>query len=225
MPTPAPGAYAAPTTLGGANAQLIPTPAPGRRSKAPIIIAVSVVLLGGIIAIAVVTKKDKPATTEDPVATASGSDPVKPPPPPDPKPVVKPPPEKPVTVPPDAQVIEPPPKPTIATITLTTTPAGAKILVNGVPIDAVTPQPFDLPISSKPVKIVLQLDGYKDIVLDKLVPNQNINEEKRFEKKAKSTWTPPVTPPGKGSNNNTQQTPPGKGSGKGDDTGLKRPGD
>jgi hypothetical protein len=68
-----------------------------------------------------------------------------------------------------------------ATIVITTDPPGAKILVNGVDVDTVTPNPIELPLSTKPVKITLKLDGYRDYVFEKVVPNQDANLEKTLK--------------------------------------------
>ncbi|HEU0032652.1 MAG TPA: protein kinase [Kofleriaceae bacterium] len=116
-------------------------------------------------------------------------------------------------------------EPKVSTITLTTTPPGAKIYVNGQEIDEVTPQPFEVKLSKKPIKITLRLDKYEDIVLD-AVPDKNVTVEKTFKPKKRVTTTT-----GKGSNATTGKgsaspnTGKGSGSGKGNDTGLERPGD
>jgi hypothetical protein len=244
-------AAAAPTAVGTpAQHQLTPTPTPTpypaqTRSKAPIIVAALVVVVAAVIAIVFAVRKK---TAEEPVANppATVDAAIE-------KKVTPDAPDKVVKTGSNdgsaTKVDEGSGKtpgtgsdaktgsagsavtaPKVSKITLVSTPPGAKIYINGVELEQVTPQPFEVPLSDKPIKIVLKLDGYKDIVFEKMVPNQNINEERAFQKKPKYT---PDRPPGKGSGSSTPpgpgsaKTPPNTGSGSGkrgsNDTGLIKP--
>jgi eukaryotic-like serine/threonine-protein kinase len=249
MATPVPGGYsnaAAPTTLGSATAGGIPGITNQPKRKTGLFIAAGVVVVVTVVALVLATRDGKKAATGggdsgDSGAVASGNEP--PTVTPDAPPIKKKDPD-PVKDPGGAAIQEPgsgsgpgsatvePPKTTTATVTITTTPPGAKILVNGVELDQRTPEPFELPISTKEVKVTLKLDGYKDIVLEKLVPNQNINEERAFKKKSVAV-IPPVgvgkgsatVGTGKGSGSAGKGSAgTGKGSGR-NDTGLIKPGD
>jgi serine/threonine-protein kinase len=249
-PTPPPGQYqhnaaaAAPTTLGGAAGAATAT-GEVRRGKLGFVLAALAVVAAAIVAIVVVTKNSGETagagSEEDGSSTESGSELAVAP---DSGPEIKvasgsnpgsATPQGSNTVTPGSastvgsgsNKVETPPKvepPKVVTITLTTKPAGAKILVNGFEIDQVTPQPFEIPIGTKAVTISLRLEGYKDITLDKFVPNQNVNAERTFVKKR----TTPVPVSGRGSGKGSAgKGSAGKGSssGTGNDTGLIRPGD
>ncbi|MEO8701854.1 MAG: serine/threonine-protein kinase [Kofleriaceae bacterium] len=239
MPTPAPGQYAVaamPTTLGGAAMSNAVGAIPGiqnKKSKTGLIIAAAVVTVATVIGVVIATQSSKRTAAVPADAAIVVVEPaIDAPPPPKKDP-------EPVKDPGSAAAKDPgsggsaatviPEVPKIATITLTTTPPGAKIFINGVELDQITPQAFELPISTKEVKVVLKLDGYKDIVLEKIVPNENINLERVFKKKS----TVVFVPTGRGSGSaGTGKGSAGKGSGAGkdpgrgsNDTGLIKPGD
>jgi eukaryotic-like serine/threonine-protein kinase len=215
-PTPTPGAYMVPTTLGGAAGEV-----QQGRSKTGFVIAGAVVVVAAVIGVVLATRGPSNAASED-ESSAAGSDETGSDEGSAPVAVV----DAAVTPPPAdaaeqvvaidaAPVIE---APKVATVTVTTSPPGADILVNGVEIGVRTPDPFELPIADKPVTLLLRLEGHKDIVY-KIVPNQNISHEKTFTKKR----TPTIVRPGSGSGS---AKTPGTGSNRpGNDTGLIRPGD
>ena len=107
-----------------------------------------------------------------------------------------------------------PEEPTVSVITLTTTPPGAAIYIDGIDTGKVTPQPIEVPREKKAVTITLRLDRYQDKVLKNLSVDSDVNDT--FELKKKSSGTGKGTGTGKGSGK-------GSGSGRKDDTGLERP--
>ena len=216
MPTPSP------TTLGAAAAQVAPA-----RGKTGVIVASVAVVAAAAVAIAFVVTRDQGGGKGDDgdrgVALVKPED--KPPEdkpddkPPEVKPDDKPPEVKPPEVKPEVKPPEvkpedtaPPPEPTNATITLTTTPAGARIFVNGIEIDQVTPEPFTLPRSKKPVKIVLKLDKHDDHVIDAFVVDKDVSNDYTLKPKRRAGG-------GRGS---ATGRPGGSGP---SDTGLIRPDD
>jgi eukaryotic-like serine/threonine-protein kinase len=216
-PTPPPGLYAtpSPTTLGSGAGEV-----QGKSGgKTGLIVGGIVAVLAAVVTIVIITQlggsktedaSTPPADASTVVATAP--DAAAAPPPIDAAPAVDPPPQI------DAGAGSATVEKKVATITILTEPKGAQIFVNGVDMETLTPNPVELPHSTKPVKITLRLDGYKDHVFEKVVPDGNVNLEKTLTKKRVTV----VPIPGKGSNT------PGKGSntGKGsNDTGLIRPGD
>src|SRR5689334_5199189 len=73
--------------------------------------------------------------------------------------------------------------PELATITLTTKPAGAKIFVEGVEQQARTPQSFTLPRNGKRVKIVLRLANYEDLEVPIVADEDHTSEHTLKPKK------------------------------------------
>jgi eukaryotic-like serine/threonine-protein kinase len=108
--------------------------------------------------------------------------------------------------------------PELATITLTTRPAGARILVNGVEQPVHTPQPFTLPKSSKRVKIVLRLANYEDLEIP-LVADQDRSSDLVLKPKKRVPQPPPDPRRGSG-NKGSGGTGPGPGS---SDSDLMKP--
>jgi serine/threonine protein kinase len=220
-PTPPPGLYAtpSPTTLGSSAGEV-----QGKRGKAGFVFAGVVVVAAAVVAIVVATRGgSKPeAANEPPVAADAAvvavADAAVAPPPVD---------AAEVAVTPgtgsgsgsagsgSAVTVEP----KVAKITIVTEPKGARIFVNGVDMETLTPNPVELPHGTKPVKITLKLDGYKDHVFEKVMPDGFVNLEKTLSRKRVVV----VPPTGKGSNGKgSGSTGKGKGS---NDTGLIRPGD
>jgi hypothetical protein len=234
------GAAAAPTTLGASAGEVQP-----KRGKAGFIIAgVLVVAAAGAGIAIVMTGKDVPANSGS--AAASGSDPstgsagssqiatpgsnertvdkgsagsaVTPPPPNtgsagsagSAAPQVG-------SAGSGSAVVE---EPKLSTITLTTTPAGAEIFVDGVDQNKKTPAPFDVPRDKHAVTITLKLDRYEDVVLRNFSVDANVTDTLPAMKK-KSGGTGRV--PGAGNKGNTGNTGNKGGSGRRDDSGLERP--
>ena len=162
-----------PTATGHTGQQVAPG---GSSKKTALFAAAGVVIVAAIAAVTfVILKKDAPAATDDTPEVASGSAAgtaagtnemtvdrgsgsqiaavgSSTPPPPDAAP-------------------EPPPPPpkTHVKLTFETDPAGAEIFINGVQVETpdgkpvLTPAPFELPLSKKPVKITLRKKGYEEI--------------------------------------------------------------
>jgi serine/threonine protein kinase len=95
----------------------------------------------------------------------------------------------------------PPTLPELATITLTTKPAGARILVDGIEQPGRTPQPFTVPRNGKQIKVVLRLPSYEDLEVP-LVADQDRASDHVLKPRRKG---PPPSDSKKGSG--------GKGSG------------
>jgi eukaryotic-like serine/threonine-protein kinase len=223
---PPPGSWGTPTTLAGATGTTNPAAAAPRK-KTGLILAALGVVVATVVAVVIVAQKDRAGTAEEapPVSAESGVQPPQPPPP-------QPPPPQPPRVKVDTPPVTPgsaavptpgsaevPAAPKIARITLVTKPAGATIVVNGIPIKQVTPEPFELPISETPVTVVLRHSGYKDITLPPLVPNEDVNKEAVFQK-VRTTSPPPPRPPRPPQ---PPPRPPTQGSGH-DPDGLIKPG-
>jgi len=107
--------------------------------------------------------------------------------------------------------------PELATITLTTKPAGAKIFVDGVEQQARTPQPFTLPKNGKRVKIVLRLASYEDLEVP-IVADEDHTSEHTLKPKKKGQLPP--SDPRKGSGGKGSGSGPGAGS---SDSDLMKP--
>ena len=110
-----------------------------------------------------------------------------------------------------------PEEPKISVITLTTTPPGAAIYIDGIDSGKVTPQPIEVPKDKKAVTITLRLDKYQDKVLKNYSVESDVNDT--FELKKKSGGTVKVNTGGTGKGSAGK----GSGSGRKDDTGLERP--
>ncbi|MBL9015619.1 MAG: protein kinase [Myxococcales bacterium] len=108
-----------------------------------------------------------------------------------------------------------PEEPKVSVITLTTTPPGAAIYIDGIDTGKVTPQPIEVPRDKKAVTITLRLDRYQDKVLKNLSVDSDVNDT--FELKKKSSGT------GKGTTGTGKGSGKGTGSSRKDDTGLERP--
>ena len=105
-----------------------------------------------------------------------------------------------------------PEEPKVSTITLTTTPSGAAIFVDGVDQKKRTPEPFEVPRDKKAVTITLKLEKYQDIVLRNFSVDGDVTDKYTMKRKSSGGT-------GRGSGN----TGRGSGSGRRDDTGLERP--
>ncbi|MBA3820058.1 MAG: sulfite exporter TauE/SafE family protein, partial [Deltaproteobacteria bacterium] len=112
-------------------------------------------------------------------------------------------------------------KKTTAQITLTTKPAGAQIYINGILVeDVVTPMPFELPISKRPVKLTLRYKDHVDIDVKSFVVTDDVTTAyPPFQKKKSGTGTT-TTNRGSGSRGSGNR---GSATGTGNDTGLMRP--
>ncbi len=104
-----------------------------------------------------------------------------------------------------------PEEPKVSTITLTTTPPGAAIFVDGVDQKKKTPEPFEVPRDKNAVTITLKLEKYQDIVLKNFSVDADVADQITMKRKSSGT--------GRGTGN----TGRGSGSGRRDDTGLERP--
>nr|MDQ3366794.1 hypothetical protein [Myxococcota bacterium] len=111
-------------------------------------------------------------------------------------------------------------KPTTAQITLKTKPPGAEIYVNGILVeDVVTPMPFELPISKKPVKLTLRYKDHADIDVKNFTVTEDVTTEyPPFKKKSGTGTTSSRGSGSRGAGNRGSATP-----GTGNDTGLMRP--
>jgi eukaryotic-like serine/threonine-protein kinase len=236
QPTPAPGTLSnklvtpVPTTLGAATGAATVPPTGG--SKIGFIVAGVVVVAAAAVAIIVVAtnKGSEPGgSTGDSgsqvaaAADAANNDPM---PVPDAAVAVKPP------VIPDAAthvatVVPDAAEPVkMTTFKFAVTPKEAKIYVD----DEEKPASFELPRSTKTVKIKFKAEGYEELIKDYSL-DENIDKPIALKKKTKIPVIPTNPNPGKGSNGKGSgsqtpgkgsQTVPNKGS---NDTGLERPGD
>jgi serine/threonine protein kinase len=235
VPTPSPGMLLAtpvPTTLGAAAGQ-VDGP---KRSKVGFILAGVIVVGAAAAGVAVVLgggKKDLVTTTQG--SNTGSQEVVTPPPPVMPDAVVA------MTVQHDAAVVEvdsgtavvatgsntgsagsaaiiPPPPPQTADLTLTTTPDGAEIFINGTPSGKKTPSTITLPRGK--VTIGLRLKGYDDGFVKELEVDGNISKAITLHKAhVTTTTTTTTTNPGTGKGS----AHPGKGSAAKCDTCLERP--
>jgi serine/threonine protein kinase len=85
----------------------------------------------------------------------------------------------------------PPTLPELATMTLTTKPAGARIFVDGIEQPGRTPQPFTVPRNGKQIKVVLRLPSYEDLEVP-LVADQDRASDHVL--KPRKRGTPPPDP-------------------------------
>jgi serine/threonine-protein kinase len=124
--------------------------------------------------------------------------------------------------------VEPPPPPpkTTAKVTLETTPAGAEIYINGIPVvvdgkPVHTPTSFELPITTTPVRLTLRRDGYEDIEDKSFVVNEDFKKSfPEFKRKRSSSSS--NKDKGKGSSSGNKGSSSGT-SGTSNDTGIMRP--
>jgi eukaryotic-like serine/threonine-protein kinase len=224
IPTPW-GLPQKPTTIGGASGEVAPSGA-----KKGVLVLSGIVVVAAAIAIAVVvSRKDKTVGPGGGSGDGSGSviamqvEDAGPPPevvidaPPPVAPTIV------VDAAPPVEVVDADsgsaavtvPKIEDATITLSTSPSRARILVEGVELSVRTPTPFKLPKKAgKKVHIVLRLAGYEDFVVPAFVVSENVSNDYKLAKRR-----PPPPPPGRGSGS---AKPPGTGSGS-NDLGLMKP--
>jgi hypothetical protein len=125
--------------------------------------------------------------------------------------------------------VEPPPPPppkTTAKVTLETTPAGAEIYINGIPVvvdgkPVHTPTSFELPISTTAVRLTLHRDGYEDIEDKSFVVSEDFKKSfPEFKRKRSSSSS--NKDKGKGSSSGNKGSSSGT-SGTSNDTGIMRP--
>jgi hypothetical protein len=86
------------------------------------------------------------------------------------------------------------------TVTITTKPPGARILINGQELSEKTGEAFELKQSTHEVRVTLQLEKYEDIVIPLKPEGTKINLEKTFKRKSSGTVIRPGsdrTTPGK----------------------------
>jgi PEGA domain len=103
------------------------------------------------------------------------------------------------------------PPPANAALTLTTTPDGAEIFINGVSTGKKTPQTITLPRGK--LSIAFRLKGYEDLFMKDVALDGDISKEVALHKAHTTSGT------GHGS----AHTGTGKGSAKACDTCLERP--
>jgi eukaryotic-like serine/threonine-protein kinase len=233
MMTPAPGMLTpSPTTLSAAAGQVQPA-----KSKTPFLIAAGATVIAAVFGIVLLAKKDSaPAAspTDDNVVADKGSQ--EPPPPPDPSPpdhkgsaavtapdtkTVTPPPDTKTVAPPDTTTVTPPPDTKgstdpkeppkdvvkLSAVTITSTPPGGTILINGASIGKKTPATLNLPMG-KDVNVAVRLSGHHEFKKGLVIDDEKIALDAPLVKRASSS-----TGTGKG----------GKGTTKTCDTCLERP--
>jgi len=188
-----PGVTPSPTTLGAAAGQVQP-----QRSRTPFFIAAGLVvaLTAGAVFFILSNKKSEPGT-----AAATGSQQVQQPPQPPPQP---PPPSKgsdvgsaavatgsatgsAVTAPEKGSAVTPPTHPdvTLSAVSITSTPSGADILINGAPIGKKTPSTLQLP--KVDVTLTLRLKGYEDMRKALVIKDDKVAFEAPLKQKKSSS--------------------------------------
>jgi len=120
-------------------------------------------------------------------------------------------------------------EPATTTLRITTTPPGAKILIDGVEQKVKTPLPLEK-LPRKPVKLVLKLAGYDDITVEKLALEDDVvAKEFIFKPTKKSGGGKVITGKGSGTTTGKGSATTGKGSatttgkGSGNDSELEHP--
>jgi hypothetical protein len=108
-----------------------------------------------------------------------------------------------------AAVVVPPP-PTTAALTLTSTPDGAEIFINGVSIGKKTPQTMTLPRGK--VSVAFRLKGYEDLFMKEVPLDGDLTKDAALHKAHTG-----------GTGHGSAHTGTGKGSAKACDTCLERP--
>ena len=109
-----------------------------------------------------------------------------------------------------AAVVVVPPKPTTAALTLTSTPDGAEIFINGASTGKKTPQTMTLPLGK--VTIALRLKGYDDLFMKEVTLAGDLTKDAPLHKAHTG-----------GTGHGSAHTGTGKGSAKACDTCLERP--
>ncbi|HEX7699718.1 MAG TPA: PEGA domain-containing protein, partial [Kofleriaceae bacterium] len=103
-----------------------------------------------------------------------------------------------------------PPRPTTAALTLTSTPDGAEIIINGVSTGKKTPQTITLPRGK--LTIAFRLKGYEDLFVKEVALDGDVSKEVALHKAHTG-----------GTGHGSAHTGTGKGSAKACDTCLERP--
>jgi len=107
-----------------------------------------------------------------------------------------------------AAVVVPPPM--TATLTLTSTPDGAEIFINGVSTGKKTPSTMTLPRGK--ISIAFRLKGYEDLFMREVAVDGDLSKEVALHKAHTN-----------GTGHGSAHTGTGKGSAKACDTCLERP--